>query len=69
MLLTKAQGIAAIDAEMARALPSDVIQRIVNLIPEGWMEEGAPDRTAYNRYLVERLTSPRAFVEEAVRAR
>jgi hypothetical protein len=69
VLLTKAHGLAAIDAEMAGTLPSDVIERIVGLIPESWLEEGAPDRAAYGRYLVERLTAPRAFIEEAVRAR
>ena len=69
VLLAKAQGLAAIDVEMARALPAAVIERIVSLIPQGWLEDGSPDRAAYGRYLVERLTAPRAFVEEAVGAR
>jgi hypothetical protein len=69
VLLTKAHGLAAIDAEMAATLPADVLERIVSLIPEGWLEDGAPDRAAYGRFLVERLTAPRAFLEEAVRAR
>ena len=54
---------------MAGALPAGILERIVGLIPESWLEEGAPDRAAYRRYLVERLTAPRAFVEVAVRAR
>jgi len=69
VLLTKARGLAAADEEMATTLTAGNIERIVNLIPESWLEEGAPDRAAYEQYLVERLTAPRAFVEEAVRAR
>jgi hypothetical protein len=69
VLLTRAPRLAEIDAEMAGALPAGIIEPIVSLIPESWLEESAPDRAAYGRYLVERLTAPRAFVEEAVRAR
>ena len=69
VLLTRAHRLAEIDAEMADALPPGGIERIVSLIPQGWLEDGSPDRAAYGRYLVERLTAPRAFVEEAVGAR
>jgi hypothetical protein len=54
---------------MAGALSADRIERIVALIPESWLEDGAPDRAAYAGYLIDRLASPRAFVEEAMRAR
>jgi hypothetical protein len=69
VLLTKAHALAAIDAGMAGVLRADVIDGIVALIPDGWLEDGAPDRAAYRRYLLDRLAPPRAFVEEAGRAR
>jgi hypothetical protein len=69
VLLTKAHAVAGVDAGMAGMLRADLIEGIVELIPDGWLEEDAPDRAAYARYLVERLAAPRAFVEEAVRAR
>ena len=69
VLLTNARALAEIDAGMADALTADIIDRIVGLIPASWLEDGAPDRAAYARYLVDRLAAPRAFVEEALRAR
>ena len=69
VLLTKAHALAGVDAGMAGALSAEIIDGIVKLIPDGWLEDGAPDRTTYARYLVERLAPPRAFVEEAIRAR
>jgi hypothetical protein len=69
VLLTKANALAAVDEAMAAALTPATIERIVGLIPERWIEEAAPDREVYGRYLLERLAAPRAFVEEAIRAR
>jgi hypothetical protein len=69
VLLTKANALGAVDAAMAAALSPEIIEGIVTLIPDAWLEEGAPGRAAYARYLMERLASPRAFVEEAIRAR
>jgi hypothetical protein len=69
VLLSRAQALAGVDAGMAGALNAGVIDGIVGLIPDSWLEDGAPDRAAYARYLVERLAAPRAFVEEAIRAR
>jgi hypothetical protein len=56
---------------MARALTPDVIDRILALVPDAWLDEAASGekRFAYRRYLTERLTPPRSFVEEAARAR
>jgi hypothetical protein len=75
-LLGVASQLHEVDESMAAALSPDVIARIVDLIPEAWLGEdgtaaanGAALREAYRRYLLERLTPPRAFVEEAVRAR
>jgi hypothetical protein len=69
VLLTRANALAAVDAEMAAALTPDVIDGIVGLIPGPWLEDGAPDRATYARYLADRLAAPRAFVEEAIRGR
>ena len=69
VLLTRANALAAVDAEMAAVLTDEIIGGIVSLIPASWIEDGAPDRDVYHRYLVDRLTAPRAFVEEAMRVR
>jgi hypothetical protein len=69
VLLTRANGLAAADAAMADVLTAATIDRIVALIPEGWIQDEAPGRADYRRYLVDRLAAPRAFVEEAIRAR
>jgi hypothetical protein len=69
VLLRRAGMLAEIDAAMAARLMPAVIEGIVGLIPDGWIEEGPSYRAAYSRYLIDRLASPRAFVEEAIRAR
>jgi hypothetical protein len=69
VLLAKANAIAAVDEAMAAALTAETIDRIIGLIPESWIEDGAPDRGVYRRYLMDRLAAPRAFAEEAIRVR
>jgi hypothetical protein len=75
VLLRAARMLNEIDQLMADALTPDVIEPIVDMIPDVWLEEAgavggaARSRSAYRRYLCERVTAPRAFVEEAVRAR
>jgi hypothetical protein len=69
VLLRRAPQLPDVDAGMAAMLTPGIIEGIVQLIPPAWLEDGEPQRAAYGRYLVERLTAPRAFVEEAVRAR
>jgi hypothetical protein len=69
VLLRRAGLLREVDAAMAAAITPAAIEGIVQLIPAVWLEEGEAQRAAYGRYLVERLTAPRAFVEEAVRAR
>ena len=45
-----------------------LVERLVELIPETWLE--APGlRAAYRAYLVDRVKSPRLFVEEAIGGR
>jgi hypothetical protein len=56
---------------MASLLTPDVIDRILALVPDAWLEgaSSVDTRAAYRRYLLERLAAPKAFLEEAVRAR
>ena len=54
---------------MAALLTPDIVDGIVGLIPESWLEGGSAQRAAYGRYLTDRLAAPRAFAEEAARAR
>jgi hypothetical protein len=69
VLLRRAGTLAEVDDQMAARLTPAIIERIVDLIPDGWLDEGPPARAAYSRYLIDRLEAPRAFVEEAIRAR
>jgi hypothetical protein len=70
-----AKTLEAVDAMMAGKLTAEVIDGIVDLIPDAWLKEDDADgdavssRAAYSRYLRDRMTAPRSFVEEAVRAR
>jgi hypothetical protein len=75
VLLRQATALEAHDEEMAAVLTAAVIDAILALVPDHWLDESAPParaadvRMAYRRYLLDRLTSPRAFVREAVSAR
>jgi hypothetical protein len=75
VLLHFASDIAAADADLSRRLTETVVQKIVALIPESWLEGepqfagSAEHRAAYVAYLLGRLAAPRAFVEEAIDAR
>jgi hypothetical protein len=75
VLLGAADALQDVDEARARTLNAELISTIVELVPDAWLDDGsspehiAQIRAAYARYLFDRLTSPRAFVEEAVRAR
>ena len=75
VLRHQARMLEEVDAAMAERLTPDIIAGIVELIPDGWLEDGASGwdapryRAAYRTFLLDRLASPRAFVEEVVRAR
>jgi hypothetical protein len=75
VLLPFASELPQADQAMAAALTVDVIGAIVALIPDDWLEDDplfadkAAQRDAYRAYLVNRLQAPRAFFEEALRAR
>jgi hypothetical protein len=75
LLLHKASQLREIDEAMSRMLTPETLQQIVDLIPGGWLAaDDDPERvdalrTAYRGYLRERLRTPRAFVDEALRVR
>jgi hypothetical protein len=75
VLLRFASRLFEVDQVLAAKLTADCIAAIVALVPDAWLEGdstlGSPaaTREAYRDYLLRRLESPRAFVEEAVRAR
>jgi hypothetical protein len=74
VLLPRASALAAVDAEMAATLTPQRLTAIVELIPDAWLQDEpafatkALHRAAYLNYLTRRLSAPRAFVQEAVRA-
>lgn len=74
VLLPRATQIEAVDRELAAKLTPESIERIIDLIPEGWLDEprfpsAAEHRAAYRNYLRNRLEEPRTWMEEAARAR
>jgi hypothetical protein len=73
-LLKAATMLEEVDAALAAVLTAGVIGEVVSMIPDAWLDNGVEagaehSRAAYSRYLIERATGQRRFVEEAVRAR
>jgi hypothetical protein len=75
VLLPFATRLGVVDATMSAALTAAKIDAITALIPDEWLADDAAhadkraQRAAYSRYLARRLEAPRAFAEEAERAR
>ena len=75
VLLPLAGALREVDSTMTARLAPGVIESIVQLVPDAWLSGdslfGNADqhRAAYVEYLLRRLAPPRAFLEEAVRAR
>jgi hypothetical protein len=75
VLLPFAGSIVDADARLAPRVTEGLLADLAALIPDAWLAGGsgfanvAENRRAYVGYLRERLTAPRAFVEEAERAR
>ena len=67
VLLPFASALRDADDALSARLTSDIIAGITALIPQDWL--GAHTREAYAGHLTRRLVAPRAFVEEAARAR
>lgn len=74
VLLPFAAKLAEVDALMADRLTPRILADIVDAIPASWLDGSAPfdataQRAAYLAYLTRRLQAPRAYAEEALRAR
>jgi len=75
VLLKYASRLVDVDATLPAKLTSERIRDIVALVPDAWLRSdstlGSPAayREIYVEYLLKRLASPRAFVEEAMHAR
>ncbi|HEY2323574.1 MAG TPA: HipA family kinase, partial [Thermoanaerobaculia bacterium] len=68
VLLAWADEIREADARLSATLTEEVIDQVLAMIAEPWLEDG-PSRAVYRDYLMERLQEPREWMEEAVRAR
>jgi hypothetical protein len=75
VLLPRAGALREVDPEMTARVTPDVIDRIVQTVPDTWLEGDSPfaeshrHREAYLEYLLSRLEPPHGFLEEAIRAR
>ena len=78
VLLTHADDIASVDGELARLLTQDVLDEIVQAVPDALLEDAAyrsdgdapaAARERYRTYLETRLAGPRAFVATAGKMR
>jgi HipA-like protein len=67
--------VADVDGPLADTLTVEILREILNLIPDDWLAADTPipdtmqHRSVYLQYLLARLMPPRAFAEEACRAR
>ncbi|SEM73053.1 hypothetical protein SAMN05444354_12214 [Stigmatella aurantiaca] len=76
VLLPWASELRAAEAHLRERLTPEVLEQVVGLIPDGWLEEAeagfsskAEHRAAYVAFLKERLASSAVFIQEAERAR
>jgi hypothetical protein len=75
VLLPFASSIEEADAGLALQVTDDLLRELVSAVPDAWLDGDAAfatlddNRMAYVDYLRRRLAAPRAFVEEAERAR
>jgi hypothetical protein len=75
ILLPFATALETADQAMTTAITREVINEVVGLVPDEWLENDshfkttAEHRQVYAEYLTRRLEAPRPFVEEAIRAR
>ena len=74
VLLSSAGDLQAADARLRPQLDPARLAAIVDSVPEEWLGDEAEfattahQREAYTTYLVERLTGPRAWLQEAIAA-
>ena len=67
VLLPFAGSIFDADARLAPRVTATLLRRVADVIPRDWLDDG--DVQTYVTYLERRVAEPRAFVEEAERAR
>jgi hypothetical protein len=67
VLLRAASALEDADRAMTQRITPALVSRVAGLIPTAWL--GEHPREAYAEHLTRRLAAPRAFVEEAIRAR
>jgi len=73
VLLRRASMLREVDELFSARLAGDLVDHLVGLIPDTWLEDPAfsgpaAQREAYVDYLWKRLEPPRAFVDEALDA-
>ncbi len=71
VLLSRASDLEAVDARLT-PLVAAAVPAVVGLIPEAWLPRTVNTsdvRSEYHDYLMQRLESPRQFVQDAIRAR
>ena len=75
VLLQQAGSLPEIHPKMLVRITPEVIERVVELIPDSWLVNDTllgriqQQRNVYKEYLVRRLEPPHPFLEEAIRAR
>ncbi len=72
VLLALAGDVRIADAVLAPLVTRDVLRAVVEHVPDAWLgAEATPEdtRASYVEHLWQRVSGPRAFVEEAERAR
>jgi hypothetical protein len=67
VLLPYAASIAEADARLAPRVTEQLVDEVVGLVPDPFLD--GDDRAVYRDYLRARIAAPRAFAEEAERAR
>jgi hypothetical protein len=67
VLLPFAGSLVEADARLASRVTRELLEDVVSAIPAAWLD--GDDGSVYGDYLCARLQAPRAFVEEAERAR
>jgi HipA-like protein len=70
VLLPCAGSIADVDAALAPQVTTELLERVVGAVPDAWLDgHPAAERALYVDYLAARVRAPRAFAQEAERAR
>lgn len=75
VLLLQASELESIDAELKEILTKEVIEAIVNLVPDEWLEDNQFVETAeegrevYRQFLNRRIAASDIFIKEALYAR